>query len=33
MECLVEAWPAPVSYWEKDGQLLQELIIINQHER
>jgi len=23
LECMVESWPAPVNYWEKDGQLLQ----------
>ena len=22
LECEVEAWPAPVNYWEKDGRLL-----------
>ena len=20
LECLVEAWPAPLNYWEKDGR-------------
>ena len=23
LECIVEAWPEPVNYWEKDGKLIQ----------
>ena len=24
LECIVEAWPAPVNYWEKEGRLVDE---------